>query len=115
MGRCCGSLGSAFVGWGCTVRRLKMAQPPFPSPRDLDLLVVLGGPASANDPYPALRAEERFLADVHGAGVPIFAVCLGAQLLSKTLGGVVEATGGYQFGLRKIHVCEAGSSDVGVR
>ena len=48
---------------------------------------------------------------MHGAEVPILAVCLGAQLLSKTMGGVVEATGGYQFGLRKIHVCEAGSSD----
>ena len=103
--------GFSFRGLGLHGEALEDDQPPFPSQQDLDLLVVLGGPASANDPYPALRAEERFLGDVHGAGVPIFAVCLGAQLLSKTLGGVVEATGGYQFGLRKIHVCEAGSSD----
>ena len=103
--------GFSFRGLGLHGDALNSPNPPLPTPSDIDLLIVLGGPASANDPYPALRAEERFLASVHGAGVPIFAVCLGAQLLSKTLGGVVEATGGYQFGLRKIHICEAGTHD----
>ena len=103
--------GFSFRGLGLHGEALEDAQPPLPSPQDLDLLILLGGPASANDPYPALRAEERFLGEVHQAGVPIFAVCLGAQLLSKTLGGVVQATGGYQFGLRKIHVSEAGGQD----
>ena len=86
-------------------------QPPLPPPDQIDLLVALGGPASANDPYPALRTEEAFLAETHRAGIPIFAVCLGAQQLAKALGGSVEATGGYQFGLRKIHLCDASSDD----
>ena len=103
--------GFSFRGLGLYGDALHDAQPPLPSPSEVELLLLLGGPASANDPYPALRAEERFLADAHGAGVPIFAVCLGAQLLSKTLGGVVEATGGYQFGLRKIHINAAGGQD----
>lgn len=103
--------GFSFRGLGLYGDALHDAQPAFPSPSEVELLILLGGPASANDPYPALRAEERFLADAHGAGVPIFAVCLGAQLLSKTLGGVVEATGGYQFGLRKIHINAAGGQD----
>ena len=103
--------GFSFRGLGLYGEALDEAHPPLPSPGDLDLLVVLGGPASANDPYPALRAEESFVVEAHGAGVPIFAVCLGAQLLSKALGGVVEATGGYQFGLRKIHVCGEGAQD----
>ncbi len=103
--------GFSLRGLGLHGKALEDTQPPFPSPQDLDLLVLLGGPASANDPYPALRAEERFLSQTHGANVPIFAVCLGAQLLSKTLGGMVEATGGYQFGLRKIHVREEGARD----
>ncbi len=103
--------GFSFRGLGLYGEALHDAQPPLPSPREVELLILLGGPASANDPYPALRAEERFLAEAHGAGVPIFAVCLGAQLLSKTLGGVVEATGGYQFGLRKIHINATGGQD----
>jgi GMP synthase-like glutamine amidotransferase len=103
--------GFSFRGLGIHGDALQNPQPPFPAVSDIEMLVALGGPASANDPYPALRAEERFLGEAHGAGVPILAVCLGAQLLSKALGGVVEATGGYQFGLRKIHVRDEGSQD----
>ncbi len=103
--------GFSFRGLGVHGDALNDSQLPFPDPSEVDLLIVLGGPASANDPYPALRAEERFLGETHGAGVPVFAVCLGAQLLSKALGGVVEATGGFQFGLRKIHVRDEGSVD----
>ena len=103
--------GFSFRGLGIHGDALNDPQLPFPDPSEIDLLIVLGGPASANDPYPALRAEERFIKEAHGAGVPVFAVCLGAQLLSKGLGGVVEATGGFQFGLRKIHVRDEGSRD----
>ena len=103
--------GFSFRGLGIHGDALNDPQLPFPDPSEIDLLIVLGGPASANDPYPALRAEERFIKEAHGAGVPVFAVCLGAQLLSKALGGVVEATGGFQFGLRKMHVRDEGSRD----
>ena len=44
-------------------------------------------------------------------GIPVFAVCLGAQLLATALGGTVEPTGGYQFGLRKIFVTAEGDAD----
>ncbi len=103
--------GFSFRGLGVHGDGLQDPQPPFPAVSDIELLIALGGPASANDPYPALRAEEHFLGEAHNAGVPILAVCLGAQLLSKALGGLVEATGGYQFGLRKIHVRDEGSQD----
>ncbi len=86
---------------------------PFPDP-DLDgiaLVVSLGGPLSANDSFPALEQELDLLRRAHARGVPVFAVCLGAQLLCKALGGQVEPTGGYQFGLRKISVTEAGHND----
>ena len=78
---------------------------------EVDLIVSLGGPLSANDDFPALRQEVTLLKEAVSQQVPVFAVCLGAQLLSKALGGVVEPTGGYQFGLRKISMTEAGDSD----
>ncbi len=86
---------------------------PFPKPElaEVDLIVTLGGPLSANDDFPALRQEEELLRHAAVNAVPIFAVCLGAQLLAKSLGGYVEPTGGYQFGLRKIAVTEAGDID----
>ena len=85
----------------------------FPQP-DLgrtDLIVALGGPLSANDDFPALVQERELLAEACRNGIPVFAVCLGAQLLCRALGGQVRPTGGYQFGLRKISVTEAGDAD----
>ena len=86
---------------------------PFPAPElsGLDLIVSLGGPLSANDPYPALEQEMTLLRDAHERGFPVLAVCLGAQLLCRALGGTVEPTGGYQFGLRRLSVTEAGDLD----
>ena len=77
----------------------------------VDLIIVLGGPQSANDCYPALLAERRLMADAMASGVPVFGVCLGAQLMARALGGEVAPTGGYEFGLRKIWVTEEGSQD----
>lgn len=82
-----------------------------PALEDVDLIVVLGGPQSANDEYPALRSERRYLADAMAAGVPVFGVCLGAQLMARCLGGEVRPTGGYEFGLRKMWITEEGSRD----
>ena len=51
------------------------------------------------------------MADAMASGVPVFGVCLGAQLMSRALGGEVAPAGGYEFGLRKIWITEEGSSD----
>lgn len=85
----------------------------FPAPplAQVSLVVALGGPLSANDDYPALKAEMDYMKTATAQEIPVFAVCLGAQLLSRALGGRVEPTGGYQFGLRKISVTQAGDAD----
>lgn len=82
-----------------------------PALEDLDLIVALGGALSANDDYPAIRAECEYFADALSAGIPIFGVCLGAQIMARALGASVEPTGGYEFGLRKIWITEEGSRD----
>ena len=92
---------------------LAPAYGPFPQP-DLgrtDLIVALGGPLSANDDLPALKQERDLFVKARRNGIPILAVCLGAQLLCRALGGQVQPTGGYQFGLRKISVTKAGDAD----
>ena len=88
-----------------------------PDLSDVDLVISLGGPMSANDDYPALRQEIAYLraaatGDVgNAAPTPVVGVCLGSQLLSRALGGAVAPTGGYQFGLRKIDVTADGAAD----
>lgn len=88
-----------------------------PDLSEVDLVVALGGPMSANDNYPALIQEMAYLraaatGDVGAQPVtPVVGICLGAQLLSRALGGAVAPTGGYQFGLRKIDVTADGARD----
>ena len=82
-----------------------------PALEEVDLIIALGGPQSANDPSPALRSERRYFSDAMASGVPVFGVCLGAQLMARALGGGVGPTGGYEFGLRKMWVTEEGSRD----
>ena len=84
---------------------------------DVDLIIALGGPMSANDDYPALRQETAyFRAAATGdlgrqTPTPVIGICLGAQLLARALGGAVAPTGGYQFGLRKLDITAAGAAD----
>ncbi|MDE2779838.1 MAG: type 1 glutamine amidotransferase [Chloroflexota bacterium] len=104
---------SGFALEALDIFELAPAYGPFPAPDQdaLDLIVSIGGPLSANDEFPALAQEMALLKDAHEGGIPVFAVCLGAQLLCRALGGRVEPTGGYQFGLRKLSVTEAGDLD----
>ena len=88
-----------------------------PDLSEVDLVVSLGGPMSANDNYPALIQEMAYLREAAtgnlgtAAPTPVIGICLGAQLLSRALGGAVAPTGGYQFGLRKIDVTADGAAD----
>ena len=82
-----------------------------PSLDEVDLIMAFGGPMSVNDDLPALHAERRYMREALAREKPVFGVCLGAQMMATALGGTVEPSGGYQFGLRKIHVTAAGDSD----
>lgn len=55
-------------------------------------LLVLGGVMSAVDParHPWMGPELALLADAVAEGVPVFGICLGAQLLATALGGRVR-------------------------
>lgn len=82
-----------------------------PPAADVDLIMSFGGPMSANDDLPALRQEQEYLAAAIARGKPVFAVCLGAQLMALALGGSVAPSGGYQFGLRQIRITPEGDAD----
>ncbi len=77
----------------------------------IDLIIALGGALSANDDYPAIHAERQFFSEAISSNVPVFGVCLGAQIMARALGAMVEPTGGYEFGLRKIWITAEGSAD----
>ncbi len=57
---------------------------------DVAGLVFMGGSMSVNDSLPWLSDEIDLIQRAHEAGLPMLGVCLGSQLLSKALGGVVS-------------------------
>ena len=75
-------------------RRCPNIGDPLPETMDHhDVVVVFGGPQSANDQdsaeAPGIRAELDFIPTVLDSGKPFLGICLGAQLLAKVLGAKV--------------------------
>lgn len=61
----------------------------LPDLRDIDLLVVMGGPMSVNneEEYPWLVQEKAFIRSAIELGKPVLGICLGAQLINQLLDG----------------------------
>lgn len=60
---------------------------------EVDGIISLGGPQSANDESPVLRREMDLMRTAHAMGLPLFGICLGCQLMAKALGGEVAKLG----------------------
>jgi GMP synthase (glutamine-hydrolysing) len=75
-----------------------------------DLLVVLGGPISAyeEDRYPFLRDELRLIEQCLHCQVPVLGICLGAQVIARTLGARVYPGGAKEIGFAPIELTAEG-------
>jgi GMP synthase-like glutamine amidotransferase len=63
---------------------------PVPaSPDAFAGLVFMGGPMSVNDDLPWIAPVLQLIRDAVAADIPVLGHCLGGQLMSKALGGVV--------------------------
>ncbi|MDE2227749.1 MAG: glutamine amidotransferase [Alphaproteobacteria bacterium] len=77
---------------------------------DCDLLVVLGGPIGAyeDDRYPFLKPELALIERRLKAGKPVLGICLGAQLMARSLGAKVYAAGFKEIGWAGISLSAGG-------
>lgn len=65
---------------------------------DASALVFMGGPMSVNDPLPWIARECQLIRDAVARGLPVLGHCLGGQLISKALGGVIRGNGIREIG-----------------
>jgi GMP synthase (glutamine-hydrolysing) len=83
-----------------------------PIPDDaFEALVIMGGPMSANDPIPGLKAELGVIERALAAGTPVLGICLGSQLIAKALGARVYRNRELEIGWEPVHFTEAGRAD----
>lgn len=72
---------------------------PVPSSIDgVPAIVLMGGPMSVNDNLPWIPQVTRLIRRAIAADVPVLGHCLGGQLISKALGGVVSRNPAKEIG-----------------
>lgn len=73
----------------------------LPDVEETDMLVILGGPMSPNDDFEWLKKERDLIRAAIKRDLPIFGACLGAQQISKALGGVVKTAASKKSALHR--------------
>lgn len=78
-------------GWTLSYSRMH-GDARLPHPREVDFLVIMGGPMSVHDrdEHPWLTGETDFIRGLLLEGrAPVLGICLGAQLMAHALGAAV--------------------------
>jgi GMP synthase (glutamine-hydrolysing) len=85
----------------------------IPERGDFAAIVVMGGPMGAyeDDQHPWLAGEKRYIRDAVERDVPVWGVCLGAQLLAASLGARVYRGPEPEVGLLPVELTEAAAGD----
>jgi GMP synthase (glutamine-hydrolysing) len=85
----------------------------LPEPGEFAGIVVMGGPMGAyeDDRHAWLAGEKRFLREAVERDLPVWGVCLGAQLLAASLGARVYQGERAEVGLLPVELTQAAAGD----
>ncbi len=85
----------------------------FPSLRGCNGIISLGGPMNVyeEDNYPFLKREEVFLKEAFKKDIPVLGICLGAQILAKTVKEKITKAKVKEIGWYKLNLTDAGKKD----
>ena len=112
-----GAVPDLLAGLGRRSRIIR-ANKGEPFPEDVETLggvVSFGGPQSANDDHvDYVRAELDWIPRVMAAGVPLLGICLGSQMVARTLGATVgpDPNGLYEFGYYPVEPLQGAAQDL---
>lgn len=73
--------------------------------KDPKAIILSGGPSSVYE-----EGAPRLDRAIFEAGVPVFGMCYGFQLMAITLGGTVDDNGAREYGRTPLHVSKTGST-----
>ena len=99
---------------GLDVTRVELDEgDALPDWREFPAIVVMGGPMGAYDEtdHPWLVEEKRLLREAVEADVPVWGVCLGAQLLASALGARVYRGDEPEVGVLPVELTSAAADD----
>ena len=108
-GREPGHVGEQLEARGSELRYVdRMALPAFSTLEDPGLILILGSHLAAHDPANAelVDAESEFARNALDAGVPVMAICYGAQLLARALGGSSYRNDAPEVGWRTVETSD---------
>ncbi|MGH7854128.1 MAG: type 1 glutamine amidotransferase [Candidatus Binatia bacterium] len=110
-----GTLNPLLKRAGFRIRYVNFARHPDaqPSLYGYDGLIVLGGPMSVNDSnrLPHLVTELKLIEEAMRREIPMLGICLGAQLVAKTLGAAVYRNPEKEIGWYDVSPTTDASSD----
>jgi GMP synthase (glutamine-hydrolysing) len=105
-----GAFATALTERGVSLERYLVPQDGLPKDAG-DVLVVMGGPMSVNDPDSWIAEETEFIRSAILAGKPVIGVCLGSQFMAKALGATVRSGKALEIGMTQIRLTAEAKQD----
>ncbi|TRZ98291.1 MAG: type 1 glutamine amidotransferase [Nitrospiraceae bacterium] len=105
-----GAFAMALTERGASLERYLVPQDGLPKDAG-DLLIVMGGPMSVNDPDQWIAEETSFIRSALHAGTPVIGVCLGSQFMAKSLGTTVRSGKALEIGMTQIRLTAEAKHD----
>ncbi|HEX4746527.1 MAG TPA: type 1 glutamine amidotransferase [Gaiellaceae bacterium] len=109
-----GVFDEAVEAAGHTLERWLVPDGGVPAPaRDYDAVMVFGGSQhpDQDDHFTWLAHEEAFLREVLAEEVPVFGICLGAQMLARSTGATVGPASAPEIGWHEVSLTPEGAAD----
>lgn len=91
--------------------RIDAGEPVPGSVSDFSGLCLMGGPMSVNDDLPWIPPLLALIRAAAAAEIPVIGHCLGGQLISKALGGVITKNSVKELGWGEVTVCDPAAHD----
>jgi GMP synthase (glutamine-hydrolysing) len=105
-----GAFATALTERGVSLERYLVPQDGLPKDTG-DLLIVMGGPMSVNDPDQWITEETSFIRSALHAGTPVIGVCLGSQFMAKSLGATIRSGKALEIGMTQVKLTADAKQD----